>query len=85
MSELARVVPLMYRPRWPELTLSGQVSSYDKAGPHFEAFERRGRLWLAPGGRYRADLADEDGDRSLDICDGQSLWVAMTALLVAAV
>jgi hypothetical protein len=75
VSELTQLAMLMYRPRWPGLTVSGQVRSYCETSPHDSAAERSGRLRLAPGGRYRSDLVDEDGERTLDISDGRSAWL----------
>src|ERR1017187_6054413 len=36
--------------------------------------EARGRILLAPGGRYRDEVTDEDGP-GLTVCDGETRWV----------
>jgi outer membrane lipoprotein-sorting protein len=64
---------LMYRPQWPRYVLSGVVESRSEARRN-EISERRGGLWLAPGGRYRADMEYEEGDRTLSIFDGELAW-----------
>jgi len=43
--------------------------------------ELSGSLLAAPGGRYRADLVDEDGDRELLICDGRPVGMPFPELL----
>jgi hypothetical protein len=71
----AELAPLMFRPLWSRFTVSGQVrrQSMD-AGPD-GPLEMGGLLNLAPGGRYRADLTDEDGEPLLAISNGQSSWI----------
>jgi outer membrane lipoprotein-sorting protein len=75
MSEITQLAVLMYRPRWAGFAVSGRVNSYEaiRRGP---AARRSGILWLAPDGRYRADLVDEDDNRTLHISDGSSAWFA---------
>jgi outer membrane lipoprotein-sorting protein len=72
---IADFASLMYRPTWPSRSLSGSVSRVQAEGHRGEVWSLRGELRVAPGGRYRTDLVDEEGDRRLEICDGQSVWV----------
>jgi outer membrane lipoprotein-sorting protein len=77
MCDLTTLPALMYRPGWAGLTLSGKVRRYSEAqrrGRQGDSSELRGSLSIATHGRYRADLIDEFGDRSVEICDGQSTW-----------
>lgn len=66
----------MYWPTWSVHTLSGSVRRFRAEGSRREVSSRSGDLRVAPGGRYRADFADEQGDRTLEVCDGQSVWFA---------
>lgn len=78
MPDLAALPALIYRPGWTRLTMSGHVRRRRAAArPHGQddQSELQGSLSVAPGGRYRADLADDSGERWLEICDGTSAWV----------
>lgn len=67
------LVALMYRPLWPGFALSGSVASHcDRRG---RAARREGTLWLAPGGRFRAEFTDDEGDSIVEVCDGESAWI----------
>ncbi len=77
---LGELVPLMYRARWLRSFLSGQVSSREES-PDGAGWES-GSLHAAPGGRYRAETVDEDGDRELVICDGRTAMVPFGELLM---
>ena len=79
---ISGLVLLLYRARWLRSSLSGEVRSRRKRGGDGGYDERRGSLLAAPGGRYRADLTDEDGERELRISDGQSGSVPFAELLV---
>ena len=73
MSDLA---PLLYRARWLQFSLSGEVRSRRKRVGFDGHDELSGSLLAAPGGRYRADLVDEDGDRELLMEDNSSFpWL----------
>jgi hypothetical protein len=77
---LGELVPLMYRARWLRFFVSGQVINREES-PHGAGWES-GSLHAAPGGRYRADVVDEDGDRELVICDGRTAMVPFGELLI---
>src|SRR5260221_9382675 len=77
---LSDLVPLMYRARWLQCVLSGEVTSREE-GAGFAGRES-GSLLAAPGGRYRAEVVDEDGDRDLMICDGLTGVVPFGELLI---
>ena len=77
---LGELVPLMYRARWLRSFVSGQVTSREES-PDGAGWES-GSLHAAPGGRYRADVVDEDGDRELVICDGRTGMVPFGELLI---
>ncbi len=77
---LSDLVPLMYRARWLQCVLSGEVTSREE-GAGFAGRES-GSLAAAPGGRYRAEVVDEDGDRDLMICDGLTGVVPFGELLI---
>ncbi len=61
---IGELIPLMYRARWASSSLSGEVRAYG-AGDGSGAWEERGSLEVAPDGRYRAEVTDQDGDRDL--------------------
>jgi outer membrane lipoprotein-sorting protein len=71
--DLDALAELMRREPWADRVLIGQVASGNIGG---RGSEQRldGRLWLAPRGRYRAELADEDGETEVRISDGDSVW-----------
>jgi outer membrane lipoprotein-sorting protein len=75
VSGIPEFASLMYRPSWPSRSLSGSVSRVRAEGGRGEVSGLRGDLRVAPGGRYRTDLIDDEGDRTLEVCDGQSVWV----------
>jgi hypothetical protein len=77
---LSNLVPLMYRARWLRSFLSGEVTSREQSqdGARWVT----GSLLAAPGGRYRAETVDEEGDRDLVICDGRTGWVPFGELLI---
>src|SRR5258706_11675029 len=77
---LGELVPLMYRARWLRFFVSGQVTSREES-PDGAGWES-GSLHAAPGGRYRGDGGDEDGDRELVICDGRTGMVPFGELLM---
>ncbi|HUZ56777.1 MAG TPA: hypothetical protein VMU94_30165 [Streptosporangiaceae bacterium] len=77
---LSELVPLMYRARWLRFFVSGEVTSREES-PEGAGWES-GSLHAAPGGRYRADTVDDDGDRDLVICDGRAAMVPFGELLV---
>ncbi len=77
---LSNLVPLMYRARWLRSFLSGEVTSREES-PDGAGWET-GSLLAAPGGRYRAETVDEDGDRDLVICDGRTGGVPFGELLI---
>jgi outer membrane lipoprotein-sorting protein len=78
------LAPLLYRARWIRFSISGEVRSRREQAGFDEHDEVSGTLAAEPGGRYRADLADEDGDRVLDICDWQSRTVPFPELFIPA-
>jgi len=62
------LIPLMYRARWASFSLSGEVRAHGtEAGSG--RWEERGILEVAPDGRYRAEVTDQDGDRDLLVGD----------------
>src|SRR5260370_2384312 len=77
---LSDLVPLMYRARWLQCVLSGEVTSREEDAGF--AGRESGSLAAAPGGRYRAEGGDEDGDRDLMICDGPTGMVPFGQLLI---
>jgi outer membrane lipoprotein-sorting protein len=71
----SNLVSLMFQPTWPQASISAEVKSrLHGAGPDSPRGQN-GSLRLAPLGCYRADLLDEDGERTLTICDGTTTWV----------
>lgn len=81
-STISDLVPLLYRARWLRFSLSGEVRSRRKRGGDGGYDELSGSLQAAPGGLYRADLIDEDGERELSICDEHSGSVPFPDLLI---
>jgi len=79
---ISDLVPLMYRARWLRFSLSGEVRSRRKRGGDGGYDELSGSLQAAPGGLYRADLVDEDGERELSVADGHSGSVPFPDLLI---
>jgi outer membrane lipoprotein-sorting protein len=79
---ISDLVPLMYRARWLRFSLSGEVRSRRKRGGDGGHDELSGSLLAAPGGLYRADLVDEDGERELSVCDELSGSVPFPDLLI---
>jgi outer membrane lipoprotein-sorting protein len=79
---ISDLVPLMYRARWLRYSLSGEVRSRRKRGGDGGYDELSGSLQTAPGGLYRADLVDEDGERELSVCDEYSGRVPFPDLLI---
>jgi hypothetical protein len=73
MPDLEALADLMRRELWADRVLAGQVASGDTGGREGE-HRLEGRLWLAPHRRYRAELADEDGETEVRISDGESVW-----------
>ena len=79
---ISDLVPLLYRARWLPFSLSGEVRSRrtrDGDGGHDEL---SGSLLAAPGGQYRADLVDEEGERELRICEGPQGSIPFADLLI---
>jgi outer membrane lipoprotein-sorting protein len=66
---------LMYRPLWRSRSLSGSVGRVDADGHKGETWGLRGELTTGPEGRYRTDLVDDEGDRTVEVCDGRSAWI----------
>ena len=79
---ISDLVPLLYRARWLRCSLSGEVRSRRKRSGDGGHDELTGSLLAAPGGRYRADLIDEEGDRELTICEGQTGAIPFAQLLI---
>jgi outer membrane lipoprotein-sorting protein len=79
---ISDLVPLLYRARWLRFSLSGEVRSRRARGGDGGHDELSGSLLAAPGGLYRADLVDEEGERELRICDGPQGSVPFADLLV---
>jgi outer membrane lipoprotein-sorting protein len=75
MLEPARLAVMMFRPSWSDRVLAGSVRRLREGLRQGQSSARSGRLWLAPEGRYRADLTDGDGHRSEEVCDGQLVQV----------
>lgn len=83
-SSLDELIPLLYRARWCDLSVSARI--FQRTSKPQERLrsnglrdseglsEYRGRIRLAPGGRYRVDLTDQDGDDYVAGCDGQVSW-----------
>jgi hypothetical protein len=78
------LIPLLYRVKWHDLCLSAEVS-HRVVKPHNrprpqepsdreDHIEYRGMIQLAPGGRYRVDLTDQDGDDYAAGSDGRTPW-----------
>jgi hypothetical protein len=65
---ISDLVPLMYRARRAWFTLSGEVRTRGSDSGS-GTWQERGSLEVAPGGRYRAEVTDQDGDRELLSCD----------------
>src|SRR5215470_9622735 len=66
---IGHLVPLLYRTHWVRFGMSGEIRTRTAdagSGP----WEERGSLEVAPGGRYRADVTDAEGDRELMVGDG---------------
>lgn len=87
MATISELVPLLYRARSIPFSFAARVESSNdspgSAGQHETSWrrERAGSLLAAPGGRYRADLVDEDGDRLLTTWDGTSGGMPFPELL----
>jgi hypothetical protein len=81
-STISDLVPLLYRARWLRFSLSGEVRSRRKRGGDDGHDELSGRLLAAPGGLYRAELVDEEGERELRIRDGPTGSVPFAELLI---
>jgi outer membrane lipoprotein-sorting protein len=81
-STISDLVPLLYRARWLRFTLSGEVRSRRKRDGDGGHDELSGSLLAAPGGLYRADLVDEEGEREQRICDGHPGNVPLAELLI---
>lgn len=75
------LVPLLYRARWTRFSLSGEVRSRVTRPGLNDREELSGTVLAAPGGRFRAEVVDEDGDRELTICDGASGGIPFPELL----
>ena len=93
---LDELIPLLYRARWSDLFLSaGVVQRTSKPQEQLHSnvrdseshTEYRGLIRLGPGGHYRVDLTDQDGDAYAAGCDGQEFWekVDGTARLLSSV
>lgn len=72
MSVPTELVALLYQAGRGDRQLSGVVRQQREAGALRE--ESAGTLLVGRGGRFRAELSDEDGDTVLQVCDGRSLW-----------
>jgi hypothetical protein len=80
---LGELIPLIYRARWRDLSLSSRIFqrtlkpqeqlNSNVRDPENHS-EYRGLIRLGPGGRYRVDLTDQDGDEYAAGCDGQASW-----------
>jgi hypothetical protein len=81
-STISDLVPLLYRARWLRFSLSGEVRSRRKRGGDGGHDELSGSLLASPGGLYRADLVDEEGEREQRICDGHPGSVPFAELLI---
>jgi outer membrane lipoprotein-sorting protein len=75
MVSLDEIVPLIYRASQDELSLSARVTqrmtSTDANTRHSKYC---GTIQVAPGGRYRVELIDEDGDLHTTLSDGNEWW-----------
>jgi outer membrane lipoprotein-sorting protein len=81
---LDKIIPLLYRASWYDLYLSARVfqralkpqqrlrSNEPRDSENIS--EYRGLIRLAPGGRYRVDLTDQDGDDYVTGRNGQVSW-----------
>jgi hypothetical protein len=69
-SPISDLVPRLYRARWLQFRLSGEVRSRRDRGGDGGHDELSRSLLAAPGGLYRADLVDEDGERELSPSSG---------------
>jgi hypothetical protein len=72
------LVPLLYRKHWIRFGMFGEIQTRT-ADAGTGAWEERGRLEVAPDGRYRAELTDWEGDRELLVGDGAPLSTARGA------
>jgi hypothetical protein len=81
MLAISDLVPLLYRARWIQFSLVAEVRSRRQVAGPDEYDELSGTVLAAPGGRYRVDIVNEDGDRQLTIYDGQSGGIAFSDLL----
>jgi outer membrane lipoprotein-sorting protein len=79
---ISDLVPLLYRARWLRFSLSGEVRSRHYRAGDGGHDELSGSLLAAPGGLYRADLVDEEGERELRICDGPQGSIPFADLLI---
>jgi outer membrane lipoprotein-sorting protein len=81
MPGIGDLAPLLYRARRLRFSLHGEVRS-ERAGGGLDGNEElSGSLLAAPGGRYRAELTDEDGEPELAVWDGQSGGMPFPELL----
>jgi hypothetical protein len=80
---LDELIPLLYRARWYDLSLSARIFQrtlkpqerlHSNVRDSEDHSEYRGLIRLGPGGRYRVDLIDQDGDEYAAGCDGQASW-----------
>jgi hypothetical protein len=71
--DLEALAGSLRRRLWADRVIVGRVAS-GYTGSREGELRRDGRLWLAPHGRYRAELADEEGTTELRISDGDSAW-----------
>jgi hypothetical protein len=78
------LAPLLYRAHWIRFSISGEVRSRREQAGFDGHDEVSGTLAAEPGGRYRADLADEDGERVLEIREWQSGTIPFPELLIPA-
>jgi outer membrane lipoprotein-sorting protein len=75
MVSLDEIVPLIYRASQDELSLSARVTRrMTSTGANNRHIEYRGTIEVAPGGRYRVELIDEDGDLHTTLSDGNAWW-----------
>ena len=71
--DLEALAELMRRQLWADRLIVGRVASGYTESRHGEQ-RLEGRLWLAPHGRYRAELTGHDGVTEMRISDGDSVW-----------
>jgi outer membrane lipoprotein-sorting protein len=75
--DLPGLVILMYRADWTRLCLSAGVRHRQddnlRRQMHGDKAQAAPTEELAPGGRYRIEVTDEEGT-GLTVCDGQSQW-----------